>query len=144
MTLNQAERLLRQDDKALRLRFSAEGPHILVERKTFRGRIGSVSPQLGRPWAPDAGARRELGHVLVATIARDAFNVGVLRESLRAADSWRQSKPLWQRVEEAEEAKKRRVVLARKDGLRYKASEVFDRYVWNTKSRVSVPVDIRA
>lgn len=143
MTLHQAERLLRQDDKALRLRFSAEGPNILVERKTFRGRIGSVSSQLGQPWQPDAGARRELGHVLVATIARDAFDVGVLRESLRSADTWRSTKPLWQRVEEAEEARKKRVVLARKDGLRYKSSEVFDRYVWKYKQRVNVPVQVR-
>lgn len=142
MSLSKAEQLLRQDDKALRLRHSLEGPYILVERKTFRGRIGSISPQLGRDWAPDAGARRELGHVLVASIPRNAFDVRVLRESLRAADTWRASKPLWQRVEEAEEAKRRRVVLARKDGLRYKSSEVFDRYVWKYKQRVNVPVQV--
>jgi hypothetical protein len=138
MTLLQAEQYLRRDDKALRLRHSQEGPNILVERKTFRGQYGVVSKQLGRDWAPDSGCRRELGHVLVATIHRDLFNLHELRESLLAADSWRQDTPHWKRVEEADERKKAQAVRTRKDGLRYKASELFDRYSWKMKSRVPV------
>jgi hypothetical protein len=138
MTLVQAEQYLRHDDKAIRLRRSLEGPNILVERKTFRGRYGAHSAQLGADWNPDSGARRELGHVLVATIHRDLFNLHELRASLQAADSWRQSTPHWKRVEDAEATKKAQAVRSRKDGLRYKASELFDRYSWKMKSRVPV------
>lgn len=142
MTLRKAEQVLRQDDKAIRLRMSQEGPYVLIERKTFRGRIGSVSKQTGTEWAPDGGVRRELGHVLVGSVHRDMFDVDVLRESLRASDTWRHAKPLWQRTEEAEAARKQRIVRARKDNLRYKASEFFDRYVWTYKQRVSVPEQV--
>jgi hypothetical protein len=142
MTLARAERLLRQDDKALRLRHSLEGPNILVERKTFRGRIGSVSKQLGTVWAPDGGARRELGHVLVATIHRDTFDVHVLRDALRSADSWRYEEPSWKRAEESDARRKAAQVRTRKDGMRYKASNLYDNYVWKYKSRVNVPVQV--
>ena len=142
MTLSQAERYLRRDDKALRLRYSLEGPHILVERKTFRGRIGSVSKQLGELWMPDSGIRKELGHVLVATLPRDGFDAHVLRDSLMAADSWKREAPLWRQAEEADERKRAMQIRRRRDGMRYKASEVFDRYVWKHKQRVSVPVSL--
>jgi len=142
MTLARAEQYLRRDDKALRLRASQEGPNVLVERKTFRGSYGAHSVQLGADWSPDSGSRRELGHVLVATIHRDTFDVGVLRESLRAADTWRRSAPHWRQVEDADAQKKAQVVRSRKDGLRYKASNLYDNYVWKYKSRVNVPVQV--
>ena len=142
MTLAQAERYLRRDDKALRLRYSQEGPNILVERKTFRGRIGSHSPLHGQDWSLDGGVRRELGHVLVATIHRDSFDARILRESLMAADSWRRETPLWREAEESDARRKAQQIRSRKDGMRYRASNLYDNYVWKYKSRVNVPVQV--
>lgn len=142
MTLAQAEQYLRRDDRALRLRPSLEGPNILVERKTFRGRVGTVSPQLGTHWSPDGGIRRELGHVLVATIHREAFDAEVLRSSLREADTWRRSTPHWQRVEEQDAREKAQKVRTRKDGIRYKTENLWNTYAWRSKARVNVPVKI--
>lgn len=144
--LARAEKLLRRDDKAIRLRFSREGPNVLVERKTFRGTLGAVAPG-GYKYLPDAGRRHEEGHLPVCSLPREGFSLRDLRDSLRAADSWRMwdssSRPLWRRVEEAEDSAKSRIVRARKDNLRYKAEEVWNRYAWTSKSRVSVPGSIR-
>jgi hypothetical protein len=143
--LVQAERMLRKDDPALRLRFSMTEPVVFIERKTFRGQIGHESP-IG-PWEPDTGRRREEGHVLVGTIYREVFNASDLRDSLRAADSWRKwdrnAKRVWQMVEAQDHDNKVRTKVERMDNLRYKASELFDRYVWKYKQRVSVPTEIK-
>jgi len=135
------ERTLRQYDKALRLRASQEGPEILLERKTFRGRIGALGPA-GTAWRPDTGRRREEGHVLVLSIHPSEFHVQRLQDALRASDTWRHTVPLWKRADEADNVAKQRLRRARSDGLRYKASELFDRYVWRYKQRVSVPAQI--
>jgi hypothetical protein len=135
--LKRAERLLRRDDKALRLRFSLEAPIILIERKTFRGRYGSHGPE-GIDWRPDAGYRRENGHVPVASIPVGAFDLSDLQASLRAADTWRRAQPLWRQAQDADDARKRKQKLDRSDNIRYKTSEFWDRYVWKQKSRVSV------
>jgi hypothetical protein len=133
--LSRAERYLRRDDKALRLRQSMEGPNILVERKTKRGRIGAIGPE-GLVWRPDAGRRYEEGHVLVLSVPTDAFNVRVLRESLQAADTWKT--PDWIReMERKDDAQKANRIKTRKDNMRYKASELFDRYVWKYRQRVA-------
>lgn len=139
--LSRAERLLRRDDKALRLRFSLEdGGKILIERKTFRGRIGALGPG-GLEWRPDTGYRREHGLVAVASVPSDGFVLGDLRMALRAADTWKKD-PLWRRVEEQDEMRRAKKKLDRKDNIRYKTSELFDRYMWRSKARVSVPEDI--
>lgn len=135
MTLRQAEEYLRRDDKALRLRRSMEGPNVLVERKTFRGVYGAHGPD-GLVWTPDAGRRREEGHLLVCTLPGFTVDARSLRESLQRADTWRQRDRI-DRVERrdrlAHEARKR----ARTENIRYKSHEIFDRYVWQSKSRVS-------
>ena len=133
--LSRAERFLRRDDKALRLRHSAEGANILVERKTKRGKIGSTGPE-GLVWRPDAGRRYEEGHVLVLSVPTDAFNARILRESLQAADTWKT--PDWiRKIEEKDNAIKANRIKTRKDNMRYKASELFDKYVWKYKMRVA-------
>lgn len=138
--LARAERVLRQDDKALRLRESMEGPVILIERKTFRGRVGCHGP-LGLTWLPDAGRRREEGHVPVASIPVEAFNAKNLRESLRAADSWRKwdydAKSMADLARDLDEHKSRKMKRDRLDALRYKTSELYDRFVWKQKSRIA-------
>jgi hypothetical protein len=144
--LQRAERRLRRYDKALRLRVSSEQPHtVLIERKTFRGRIGSVGPD-GLLWSPDVGRRREEGHVLVGSLPLATVDPGALLDALKYADTWRRwdtrAEPLWRRVEQADEQRRSAQVRARKDGLRYKASELYDRYVWRYGSRVSVPSQI--
>lgn len=133
--LSRAEQYLRRDDKALRLRYSQEGPNILVERKTKRGRIGSVGPD-GLVWRPDAGRRYEEGHVLVLSLPRADFNVRSLRDSLQAADTWK--KPGW--IDEIERRGRVQAMQRkqhRQANMRYKAGEVFDRYAWRTKMRVA-------
>ncbi len=133
--LSRAEQYLRRDDKALRLRHSMEGPNILVERKTKRGRIGAIGPE-GLVWRPDAGRRYEEGHVLVLSVPVDAFNARVLRESLQAADTWKT--PDWIRnMERKDDYQKAHRIQTRKDNMRYKASELFDKYVWKYKQRVA-------
>ena len=140
--LKHAEVFLRRDDKALRLRVSTDRPDwILVERKTFRGRIGKRLV-IGGMFLPDAGIRAELGHVLVAQLPADSFDVRALRESLHAADTWKRGEPLWASLERQETQEKARKKLARQDAIRYRTSELFDKYVWTYKQRVTVPEQI--
>ena len=142
MNLHAAERFLRRDDKALRLRYSLEDSGlVLVERKTFRGRIGRLNP-VGEALLPDAGYRSEWGHVPVCSMGVEAFDVRALRDTLAASDSWRSGRPLWQLAEERDATEKRRKELYRKDTIRYKTSELYDKYVWKYRSRVGVPVQI--
>jgi len=143
MTLQHAERYLRRYDKLLRLRHSADQPTILVERKTSVGRIGARNPATGRDYEfQDSGARRELGHVHVAAIHQDVFDVRTLLESLKLADTWKWDEPLVDKIEKRErmaEADKKR---KRESDLRYKAAEVFSRYVTKFKQRAYVPDQI--
>lgn len=133
--LSRAETYLRRDDKALRLRYSQEGPNVLVERKTKRGRIGAIGPE-GLTWRPDAGRRYEEGHVLVLSVPIDAFNARDMRETLQAADTWKT--PDWIRKIEREDNRiKASRIQTRRDNMRYKASQLFDRYVWKNKQRVA-------
>ena len=133
------EQQLRRYDKALRLRKSFESDTVLLERKTFRGQYGSIGPQ-GLVWSKDVGRRREEGHVLILSINRDELHIPRLIDALRQADTWKHEKPLWQRVEENDERKRLSKARNRSDIIRYKTSELFDRYVWKYKQRVSVPV----
>jgi hypothetical protein len=138
--LVRAERQLRRYDKALRLRFSLEGPKVLLERKVRRGRIGALLQ--GEPYAPDAGTRVELGHVNVGAIPFDKFDGRNLLDALKQADSWKLPRPLWY-YEEARDAdtearKKRR----RTEMVRYRTEELWNKYVWKYKQRVSVPVQV--
>lgn len=140
--LRSAERTLRRYDKALRLRESLVGPTVLIERKTYRGQIGATLPG-GHPYLPDSGARKELGHVHVGAIHWDAFDARTLLDSLKTADTWgRGKKPLWQRVQEADDAKAITKRRTRQDEIRYRASQLFDSYVWKYNQRVNVPVSI--
>lgn len=139
--LARAERRLRQYDKALRLRRSSEAADILLERKVRRGRIGAVLPG-GLPYNPDAGLARELGHTLVGTLTDAKFDLGNLLDSLKAADTWRRTTPLWMYEEEKDARRDAAAKLRRSDGIRYKAEEVWNRYAWRSKSRVSVPVQL--
>src|SRR3989304_5850331 len=138
--LARAEYILRQDDKALRLRMSRENPCGLVGRKAVRGRVGCHGPN-GLVWLPDAGRRREEGHVPVATIHKDWFSLNDLRYSLRAADSWRRwdhnARPMADLVSEEDDRKSLKMKLDRRDNLRYKTSELYDRFVWKMKSRIA-------
>ena len=132
--LSRAEQTLRQYDKALRVRRSMQGDLILIERKTYRGRIGSIGPE-GIIWTPDIGRRHEEGHVLVKQIAPEAFNVNRLLDHLRAADTWKQ--PGWiEKIERNERLAKQHQRLARQSDLKEKAGQLFDRYVWTNKQRV--------
>lgn len=110
-----------------------EGPNVLVERKTKRGKIGAIGPE-GLVWRPDAGRRYEEGHVLVLALPAADFNVRDLRETLQRADTWRA--PGWidniERKERQAVADRKR---SRSHDMRYKAVEVFDRYVWKHKQR---------
>jgi hypothetical protein len=72
----------------------------------------------------------------VLSVPTDAFNVRVLRESLQAADTWKT--PDWIRqMEREDDMKKASRIKTRRDNMRYKASELFDRYVWKYKQRVA-------
>lgn len=140
--LRQAQSKLRQYDNALRLRFSQEETNtVLIERKTFRGRYWTMAPG-GIPWSPNTGRRKEEGHVHVGAIQSACFNLDDLLDSLKYADTWQRSKPLWQRVEEQEAQQLATRRRNREFGLRYKSSELFDRYVWKYKQRISVPTRI--
>lgn len=135
--LHAAERKLRAYDKALRLRVSLLRPDtLLVERKTFRGRIGRVLPG-GEAYDKDSGRRREEGHVLVAYCPLRGFDSAVLLDELKKKDTWYR-KPLWQRVEEQEAFEKAMRQGSRESDLRARGASVWDRYVWNTGSRVSM------
>lgn len=136
--LSRAESYLRRDDKALRLRYSAEGPFILVERKTKRGQIGKVGPE-GLTYKPDAGRRWEEGHVPVCQLPREGFDVRKLRDSLQEADTWH--KAGW--IDEIE--RRDRVAAAhrktsRMQDMRYRASQVWDKYAWRSKSRIGMRI----
>src|SRR5215471_8280976 len=137
--LAQAERFLRRDDKALRLRVSAlKAQTVLIERKTARGRIGHTAN--GDALDVDNGRRREEGHVLVAILGAEHFNVRTLRETLQAHDTWRRT-PLWQRIE-AQEAYDRAIrAQSRRNDMLSKAAEFWNRYAWLYKQRVNVPVE---
>ncbi len=138
MTLDKAERQLRQYDKALRLRRSMQGDLILVERKTYRGRIGSIGPE-GLEWTPDIGRRHEEGHVLVLHIAPEKFSVGKLLAHLQAADTWKQ--PGWiEKIERQERLAKAHRKVSRLSDIKDKAAATFDRYVWDSKSRVGMRI----
>ena len=134
----QPERQLRSYDKALRLRKSFESDTVLLERKTFVGRIGSIGPG-GMEWSKDVGRRREEGHILVLSINREELNILRLLDSLKQADTWKFKVPLWKQVEDSDEKVKLSKQRMRQDIIRYKSSELFDRYVWKYKQRVSVP-----
>lgn len=136
--LRRAETYLRRDDKALRLRLSElYSDTVLIERKTFRGRIGRLL--MGQPYDKDGGRRREEGHVLIAHFPCYAFNVRELRASLQVADTWRYKNRLWERVEAAENPYSSSKLYSKQSNSRYKASEFFDRYSWKYKSRIAVP-----
>jgi len=132
------ERQLRSYDKALRLRKSFESDTVLLERKTFVGRIGSIGPG-GMEWSKDVGRRREEGHILILSINRNELDITRLLDELKRADTWKFKVPLWKQVEDSEERVKISKVRARQDILRYKASELFDRYSWKYGARVNVP-----
>lgn len=132
--LSRDERYLRNYDKALRLRRSMQGPLILVERKTYRGRVGSIGPE-GLVWTPDIGRRHEEGHVLVKQIEPEKWNVRRLLDHLKAADSWKQ--PGWiEQIERRERQAKARQRFNRQSDIKQKAADTFDRYVWTNKQRV--------
>lgn len=135
------EKLLRTYDKALRLRYSQESPNVLLERKTFCGRIGSVGPE-GLIWLPDIGRRREEGHLLIMQIHRDEFIPGLLLELLKSSDTWKGDVPLWRRVEDADERIKRLKQKRRSDIIRYKSEDLWNKYVWKYRQRVNVPTQI--
>jgi len=144
--LSRAERRLRSYDRALRLRVSQEQENtILLERKTFRGVIGNTGPQ-NLLWRPDTGHRKEEGHVVVGSVHAAVFEVEDLLDALKHADTWqrwsRNAVPLWRQVEEREAREKAARVRTRQDTLRYKSSELFDRYVWKYRQRISVPGQI--
>lgn len=140
--LDAAQQFLRRDDPALRLRFAAESPDVLIERKTFRGRVGSVGPD-GLDWPVDSGRRREEGHVLVASIPRADFDPRTVRAALQEADTWRKwesrSRPRHLDVEEAESRRKAHRRLSRQSDTHQRVADMYDRYVWKYKSRVAVP-----
>ena len=139
--LSTAQSYLRRDDPAIRLRFAIETPDILVERKTFRGQVGSVAPD-GLEWPVDSGRRREEGHVLVATIRRQAFDLRGLRDALQERDTWRKwelrSAPRHYEIEDAESRAKAQRKVSRHSDMYAKVGEGWDRYAWNSKSRVSM------
>lgn len=136
------EQRLRRYDKALRLRESVEDPYkLLLERKTFRGRIGSHIPG-GDSWTPDMGRRKEEGHVFIGSFPRSVSILQVLDE-LRNADTWKRDRPLWRIVEEADDRRKAHRKAMRSEDIRYRTTELFDRYCWKMKSRVDVPLQIQ-
>lgn len=138
--LTKAQRRLRQDDRRLRLRFSYESPTVLIERQTFRGRIGRTLN--GEAYTQDAGRRREEGHVVIATVPIELFDAESVRMELRAGDTWRQ----WDRSagDRAMELERREsLALANRRASRFSdiqehAADVWNRYAWTSKSRVSV------
>lgn len=134
MNLARAEQYLRRDDKALRLRESQDHPGmILVERKTFRGRIGATC-SLGR----DEGRCQEEGHRHVCSLPALDFSPHLLREALQASDSWKT--PGWiDELERRERVAKEHRRQSRLSDLRYKGAAVFDRYAWQSKSRIVRP-----
>lgn len=135
------EKILRRYDKALRLRESTEDPYLLLlERKTFRGRIGSQIPGGGN-WTPDMGRRKEEGHVFIGSFPRSLPIQQVLAE-LQGVDTWKRDRPLWQRVEEEDNRRKAHRKAMRTEDIRYRTTELFDRYMWRSKARVDVPLQI--
>ena len=137
-SLQQAERVLRRYDKALRLR--EDGLVLRIERKTFRGRIGANRTDGGGPWPREIGRRYEEGHVPVGTVSREDLDSRLILQELQAVDTWRRwdrnARPLSVEAEEAESRKRSQQVRTRRDGLLHKAGDLFDRYVWKEKQRV--------
>ena len=84
----------------------------------------------------------EQGHVSVGSLPAEDFDASNLLDALKQADTWRGKEPLWSRVEYQEAQEKQRRTLRRKDNMRYKAGEVFDRYAWRYGMRVRVPEQI--
>jgi hypothetical protein len=141
MNLHKAERLLRRYDKLLRVRHSLTEPVILIERKTFVGRIGALMAG-GEDYLPDSGYRREHGHVHVAAVHESVFDARVMLDSLKQADTWKWGESLADRIERQEiqqAATKRR---NRESDMRYKAAQLFDSYVTKYKQRIYVPQEI--
>ena len=135
MSLSKDERTLRHYDKALRVRRAAHGDLILLERKTYRGRIGSLGPE-GIEWLQDAGRRHEEGHVLVTQVGPEKWSVNAILRWLKAADTWKQ--PGWiTKIEDDERRAAAHRKFSRSSDMRYKAAETFDRYSWRAKSRVA-------
>lgn len=123
------------------MRFSLDTADILIERKTFRGRVGALLKGADYP-TMDAGYRREWGHVPVATIAPVYFNLPSLAATLQETDSWRGDRPHWVDVEARESrtvAEKKR---QRQELVRYRTEELWNRYVTQYKQRVYVPAKI--
>jgi len=90
-------------------------------------------------WSKDVGRRREEGHILILSINRDELHIPLLLDALKQADTWKFKVPLWKQVEDSDERVKLSKQRMRQDIIRYKSSELFDRYVWKYKQRVSVP-----
>lgn len=88
----------------------------------------------------------ENGHVSVASVKSYNFDAHTLLDALKASDTWRKwdrnADPLWRRVENADDREKARKKANRLDTLRYKSSELFDRYSWLYGARVNVPTKI--
>lgn len=139
--LHRYERVLRRDDPRMRLRFSQEGPNILLERQTLRGRIGALNT-LRQAHTPDGGRRREEGHVLVASVYTGLFNLATVRDELKEADTWRRwnrnARPRHLELEEAESRRKTERDVRRLMVAEHHASNLWDRYVWKHKQRVAV------
>jgi len=145
--LAKAESFLRRYDKALRLRFSIEQPYtVLIERKTFRGRIGALLKTEGVDYAPDAGYRQEVGHIPIASMRASDFDQVQLLEALKSIDTWRRDEPMWRTLDKRdgdhgqyEHARRR---MRRQSMLTERTGGLWDRYVWKYKQRVNVPVQV--
>lgn len=135
MDLARAERYLRRYDKLLRLRHSQTAPEILIERKTFVGRIGAVMLG-GIPYLPDSGYRREWGHVHVAAVHESVFDVRVMLDSLKRADTWKWGESLADRIERKERMAELDLKRTRESDMRYHAAQLFDNYVNKYKQRI--------
>jgi hypothetical protein len=136
MNLKRAERYLRRYDRLLRLRHSQTEPEILVERKTFVGRLGAMMTG-GLPYLPDSGYRREWGHVHVAAVHEEIFDPSILLASLKLADTWKWGESLADRVERRERMAELDKKRTRESDMRYKAAQLFDNYVWKYKQRIA-------
>jgi hypothetical protein len=133
--LKKAERILRRYDKLLRVRHSLTEPTILIERKTFVGRIGALMAG-GEDYLPDSGYRREHGHVHVAAVHESVFDVRVMLDSLKTADTWKWGESLADRIERQEATRAADKKRARQSDMRYKAAQLFDTYVTKHKQRI--------
>lgn len=135
MDLGVAERRLRRYDKLLRLRHSLVGPNILVERKTYVGRIGALLPD-GEAYLPDSGYRKEWGHVHVAAIHEDVFDPVALLDSLKLADTWHWGESRADKIEREDAMKAADKKRNRESELRYRAANLWSNYVRKYKQRI--------